>query len=81
MDGDCILVAFISIYSLRNQFDFGARFLVRFCRVTKMNKSAPWMAQDKCREAKLKTNTKAAVASATNQVSINSNAKIESPTK
>ena len=35
---------------LKNQFDFGARFLVRFCRVTKMNKSAPWMACDIYRE-------------------------------
>ena len=41
-------MAFMFIFKLclKIQFDLGARFLVRFCRVTKMNMRAPWMAQD-----------------------------------
>ncbi len=44
----CRFMAFMFTFKLclKNQFDFGARFLVRFCRVTKMNKRAPWMALD-----------------------------------
>ena len=43
----CRFIAFMFTLKLclKNQFDFGARFLVRFCRVTKMNKRAPWMAR------------------------------------